>query len=198
VAGDDEVGEFVDDDMLDAPVGKEEEIGAVGDAAGADVAVAPAGAVGVVGDEGRADVHQLGVALDERRDDGTEAVLGFVATLAGIEGQAVEEVAAGGLGLGSPLEGFVYPLTMVGDEGLDVSLRIAVRGGDMDLAFLRDAKGEAGGATEGEEDGHGGNGELRVENGELIENGELRISLRTFGPQPRYAGLPLSGGEWGM
>jgi hypothetical protein len=26
----------------------------------------------------------------------------------------------------------------------------------MDLAFLRDAKREAGGATEGEEDGHGG------------------------------------------
>ena len=154
VVGHKQVGEFVYDDVLYAPVGQEQQIDGEGDAACAVVAAAPARGGVAKGDGCRLHAHRLGVSLQQWGNDGFQAVGGFAALRGCVEWQLCVEVGALLQPFSCSLAGRGNPVAVAFDEPFHFLPRQADGCRNVNVAILCNAHGKATCTAIGDDDGH--------------------------------------------
>ena len=154
VVGHEEVGEFMNDHVFDAPVGQQKEVERKGDAACAVVAGTPSGNGSAEGDGCWLYAHLVGMSLQQWGNDSLQALGGVASLGRGVEWQLGIEVMALLLAIGDFLADRFYPLVVLLNECFYLTFRQADGGRNAHVAILCDTHGKATCTAIGDDDGH--------------------------------------------
>ena len=154
VVGHEQMGELVDDDVFNAPVGQQKEVERKGDAACAVVAGTPSGNGSAEGDGCWLYTHLAGMSLQQWGNDSLQALGGVASLGRGVEWQLGIEVMALLLAIGDLLAGRFHPLVVLLDECFHLTFRQADRGRNAHVAILCDTHGKATCTAIGDDDSH--------------------------------------------